>query len=142
MKPGSRTGHIYGNGAEGPRRRAADQDMEAVLTLMASTRRLAFAGVALATAIAPIAGTVAWFLNASGYMPVTQREFQQVRAEQAAIDTEQTKSLARLVEQGILQRWMMLNARRIANGGLSIEDLFEYCALSATLKLQGVGCAG
>lgn len=142
LKPGSMTERVYSAGRPGQeKRRVVDQDMLTILAVLQSTRRVALAGLALAAAITPVAGALAWFLHTSGYMPVTQREFQEARAEQTALDNEQSRLLTRLLEQGNLARWSMLNMRRQINGGLSPEDLFEYCALSAILKLAGIGCA-
>jgi hypothetical protein len=51
------------------------------------------------------------------------------------------QSIAEIQRNQSLQRWQMLNMRRINNGSLSPEDQVEFCAISASLGIQGVGCA-
>jgi hypothetical protein len=52
-----------------------------------------------------------------------------------------TAAIGELQRYQALQRWQMLNMRRLNNGSLSAEDQVEFCAISVTLGVHGVGCA-
>jgi hypothetical protein len=114
------------------RRGGARQSFDAALAKELRGLRRGFWAAPLATmlATAPIVYGAWEMLDRFEMRPVLSHELKPV-----------TTAIADIQRYQALQRWQMLNMRRITNGGLSTEDQVEYCAISATLGLQGVGCA-
>lgn len=122
-----------------PKNRAIDEDMQVVLDIVSSAKSWAKLGVWLAVTLPIFTGAILWFLNATGWTPVTQKEFQASKAEQAKTDLEQTQILDRLSSKADQVRWELLHMRA-RNGTINIEERIEYCRLSAELRLPGTGC--
>ena len=126
------------------RTRAADADMQVVVDLVHDARRWSRWATAIGAAAAAVVGTIApitvWFLNESGRMPVTQREFSTYRLAQAQVDLEQAVVDERLGNTLNIMRWTTLDMRR-RNGVLTPEEYQEYCNLTRVLQYTAPGCA-
>lgn len=71
------------------------------------------------------AGTAADYL---GIRPVLSREMTELKATVLAMQTSQQ-----------LMRWQYLEEKRKVQG-LTVEERYEYCALSHALGFSGAGC--